>query len=490
MRAKEFWTDNDGAVMPYLAMMLAVIIGLSALALDGSRLMSLQTQLQNGADALALAGAAELDRRPDSIIRAEAAVDNLIRNPVVGAGVDQTVRASHIDFLQTLPERDDLPVTTANLTNDPTLAAYIQVTVAPANLQTIFPLSLISRRINVNLSAHAVAGYDQVVCNVQPLLVCNPFETTRMTDYEATQALVSASQDPASQHRLIRLRGTEADRSSPGIYGPGTISYAAPATGFFPAAACGPGSAYGIPQALAASRVQACFRLSAVNLLPGNDAAAMDGLNTRFDIYANGFASCRVYEPDLNVRKGFTAFGNVNWCNAEPAGSNWPMPDPNNTALPVDSNMIQSNGTLDRNIAVGNGIWNCARYWSDAHYAGPGKSAAPPGCDNAATISRYQVYNYEMSFLNDRSLGGEIGGPACAPPGRSNRRVMTAAIVNCGSSPIPVRGEAQGVPVAAFGRFFLVLPANARTAVTPYAEFLGLIERTDPLSRDLVELNR
>src|SRR5580692_12116820 len=98
MRAVNLWHDRRGTVLPYVAMMLAVIIGLSALALDASRLMSVQTQLQNAADALALAGAAELDRRPDSIIRAEAAIRNLIANPLVGTGIDETIQVSGMDF--------------------------------------------------------------------------------------------------------------------------------------------------------------------------------------------------------------------------------------------------------------------------------------------------------------------------------------------------------------------------------------------------------
>jgi len=85
MSAKHLWRDNDGVILPYVAIMLGVIIGLSALALDGSRLMSVQTRLQNAADALALAGAAELDRRPDSIVRARMAVQDLIKNPISGA---------------------------------------------------------------------------------------------------------------------------------------------------------------------------------------------------------------------------------------------------------------------------------------------------------------------------------------------------------------------------------------------------------------------
>src|SRR5262249_1050055 len=69
-----FWGDTDGVILPYVTVMLVVIVGVSVLALDGSRYMSLQTQLQNGADALALAGAAELDRTPTAIERATKAI--------------------------------------------------------------------------------------------------------------------------------------------------------------------------------------------------------------------------------------------------------------------------------------------------------------------------------------------------------------------------------------------------------------------------------
>ena len=67
--------------------------------------------------------------------------------------------------------------------------------------------------------------------------------------------------------------------------------------------------------------------------------------------------------------------------------------------------------------------------------------------------------------------------------------------------------NSERVPVAAFGRFFLTLPADTGTRGNPgrflvalptdtgtsgrlYAEFLGLVKRTDPLSTDMVQLNR
>jgi Flp pilus assembly protein TadG len=479
--AREFWSDSDGVILPYVAIMLGVIVGLSALALDGSRLMSVQTQLQNGADALALAGAAELDRRPDSIIRANAAIQDLVKNPISGAEIGQTAEVASIDFLQSLPASDDLPITTANLTNDPTLAAYVQVTLKPIAMQAIFPVSV----TRMTVGAQSIAGYDQIVCNAQPVFVCNPFENSGMTYFQATQALIQADQD-STFHPLIRLALSQ---SKNGGYGAGDTGYLIPATGALPSNACGPGGQNGLPQALASTELQACFRLSGINLVPGDNQPARDGLNTRFDIYDNGFRSCRSYPPDQNVRKGFIAMGNVNWCNAIPA-PNWPMPNQLSTPLPGDSNMIAADQSFNPAVSLGNGTWNCAAYWSIAHSIGPGKNSPPAGCTATATISRYDVYRYELNFPDDRSTGAEFARPQCNPSGVANRRVLTVPIVNCGSSPVPVLNNAERVPVAAFGRFFLTLPAETGTNGNPYAEFLGLVKRSDPASTDMVQFNR
>jgi len=485
---KRLWTDRDGVVLPYFAIMLVAIIGLSALAIDASRLMYVQTQLQNAADALALAGAAELDRRPDSIIRAQGAVHGLIANRVKGAGSDEAAQVARIDFLRSLPASDDLPVGDANLTDDPTLAAYVQVSVRPAAMAMIFPSSLLPGRRTITVAAQAVAGYDQIVCNAPPLLVCNPFETSGMTYYQATQALVAADQDFASHSRLIRLAGNQAHN---GGFGPGDLGYIAPATGYLPGNACGPGGEAGIPQSLAATQVRVCFRLSRVQLVPTDNPPAMDGLNTRFDLYANAFRPCHNYPPDVDVRKGFTAINNVDWCNnAIPGSAQWPMPAAVGAALSVDQNMITESRTLNTAVPIGSGVWNCAAYWSAEHYIGPGKDLPPPGCTEAATISRYAVYRYELTFQNDRSPGVEYGGPRCVPLGVPNRRIITAAIVNCGSSPVPVLTGAQNIPVAGFGRFFLTLPAATGTDGNAYGEFIGLVKRSDPNSHDMVQLYR
>jgi hypothetical protein len=492
---RALWGDTDGVILPYVTLMLVVIVGVSVLALDGSRYMSLQTQLQNGADALALAGAAELDRTPTAIERATHAINRLISNSsLFGSAADRNVRVAHVNFLRSLPLRDSDPILPGNRTSDPTQAAFVEVTVEPIRLRTILPASIFGGSNALTVGAQAVAGFDQVVCDFTPIFICNPFETSGMSYRQATEALVNASNSPAGQRRLIRLARAQAQSGS-GNFLPGDFGYLTPATGSLPANACGPVRGGGIGQAMAASRPPTCLRLSGVDVQPADDQIALDGLNTRFDIYADGFESCKAnYVADANVRKGYITLGNTDWCEARPSGGNWPIADTNAAGLPLDRNMIVASEDADQTpvpakaIVTGNGIWDCASYWSVAHFAGPGRDSPPPGCTDAATISRYSVYQYEMNYISDRSPAVEIGAPLCNPLGIKYRRILNAAIINCGSSPVAVTPNARNVPVAGFGKFFLTLPATARAG--PYAEFQGLIKPTDRVNHDMVQLYR
>src|SRR3981081_3461740 len=97
--ASTFWKDKTGLILPYVTIMLIVIVGISVLALDGARYMSLQSQLQAGVDALALAGAAELDRLPDSETRATYAINALVANSTsFGARVGRNIEVADIRF--------------------------------------------------------------------------------------------------------------------------------------------------------------------------------------------------------------------------------------------------------------------------------------------------------------------------------------------------------------------------------------------------------
>src|SRR5262245_14903221 len=129
-RANAFRRDTSSIILPYVTLLLVVLVGTSVLAVDGARYMSLQSQLQNGADALALAGAAELDQMSSSITRATNAINNLVTNSTLyGTDTAANVQVSSIQFLSSLPASDATPISGANVTIDPLLAKFVRVTV-------------------------------------------------------------------------------------------------------------------------------------------------------------------------------------------------------------------------------------------------------------------------------------------------------------------------------------------------------------------------
>jgi Flp pilus assembly protein TadG len=495
-----FCRDESGVILPYLAVILTVLVGFSVLALDSARLFAAQTELQNAADAFALAGAAELDRMPDSALRATNAINHLLGN-VWGAG--RAVEIADITFYGSLPASDAAPLfggvpahaCAANKTCS-TNARFVAVSVVPVSL-AFSPASLFGGPRTIATGASAVAGADQVACNMAPLFVCNPFETPDMSYGDATQALVAADGADANDlgHRqLIRLAA-----ATGGAYGPGNFGYLNPATGYLPAGSCGPSAQSGIAQALTSQPPPACFRLSNASIASDTGSDPIDGLNTRFDIFANAFAGCLDYAPDQNVRKGYTA---ATPCRAMPASNNWPLPGTAAAALPPDNGMITSDPSrcgptvnalpcLDVTATLGDGVWDCATYWARA-YGGQSPPSPPSGCSSSAAISRYGVYQYEIAngYLNARSAGGETGAPVCSANPAANARLVDAAIVNCLSTPRPIAPGASRIPVAAFGKFFLTLPANGLSGQNLYAEFVALEKPRGGFVRDLVQLYR
>jgi len=484
-RARAFWNDTRGTILPYVTAMLVVIIGLSVLALDGARYMSLQTQLQNGADALALAGAAELDRLPDSEPRAINAINTLVTNTTLsGEAVSRNVRVSLIQFYSRLPASDASPMTDGTPATEPTNARFVWVTVQPVALATILPASLFGGMNAVTTGASAVAGFDQVVCDFTPMFVCNPFETAGMTYEQATRDLQYAVADAAVRRRLIQLRqhGGEGRRYLPGDYG------------FLDSAMLGNDSA-AVIDGIARVHPGTCFRQSSVNFRRGFVLSAREGFNVRFDVYTGSMVGRRQdveYRPSQNVRKGYVGGSNENSCRAQPA-VNWPIGSPPNqaTGFPLDRGWPFMRGRM------GNGNWDFDTYWQVNHGAegrdAPTINGEP--ANNSNPPSRYGVYRYEIEqgYIGDRSPGGEGGAPACysgdVVSDKPDRRVIQAAVVNCLSLNLDEDSQTN-VPVAAFGKFFMTLPM-AQTGSDIYVETVGLVTPGDGTTDfEMVQLYR
>jgi hypothetical protein len=589
-RALALWRDTDGLMVPYVAVMLPVLVGFALLALDASRRMSLQTQMQAAADSLALAGARELNKQPGAEARAVSAMANAhaateSSNTLFGVGSSPTLNYTFVFYSSLLAASDGIGGALASGDSD---AKYVAVKITPQTWSTVLPATFLA---NISTSAFAV-GADAVagfagtsVCSVAPIFVCNPYEASAgsMTDAQATAALYSAFDDPAMLRRQLKLNRN-------GV-GPGHFGWLKTADG------CNDATCMAKNVASAAG---ACYSDAGVSLAVGNNNAVEPYFDTRFDIYNQKppLASPSADPPAVNVRKGYLPgrqSNAVDWCSAAPAsGSNLYYTYPSNRTVgaatqnsPILTNvanpigitagepMVDSGGAfvsttgspatvstsagstvtvsipattsqasdgltiewttsgLPEDIAFpslggtqGNGQWDCGDYWAVNHPSGP--SAATLGtalggaCGTPAqtTVSRYQVYRYEIAQgsraggINDwsgrngwtsngqpdpqgsRSPPGEFqtesGAPFCAnargasgvdtTTGGVDRRNLIVPIINCLAQTAlgaMTAGASSNTPVAAFGKFFLTQPYSALKDGNLYGEITGAPGPTD-----------
>ncbi|HEX9802686.1 MAG TPA: pilus assembly protein TadG-related protein, partial [Gammaproteobacteria bacterium] len=180
-------TGQHGYVLVMLVLVLVVLLGIAALALDLGRLYVLRTEMQNAVDAAALAAAAELNAQEGALTRAEAAGRGLIQSDSHFAAADDKAL---------LGEGDDIGFEffTSIAPKTPTTnyadAHYVRVTLDPALdedgesgrygidlffLPVLNVLNIPTQRF-VELTASALAGRHFYMCNYPPMMICDPLE--------------------------------------------------------------------------------------------------------------------------------------------------------------------------------------------------------------------------------------------------------------------------------------------------------------------------
>ncbi|RJT27359.1 hypothetical protein D3227_36160 [Mesorhizobium waimense] len=458
---RAFWQDQRGIALVLVAITLPAIIGFSLLAIDMSRVNNLHNDLQKGADAFALATAAELDGRSDSITRADRALLTLVSNQYTFSttpGPPPTLAAAGVTrrYLRSLPATDNLPIVAANVItdelNDARLARFVEVSVNPVGFAAIFPASFLQAGANnsFNVGAVAVAGFTSGVCDFTPVFICNPFES----DPNGI-TLEQAVADTALRRRLIELRKVGNGAAA----GPGNFGFLEPPAGV------GNG-AQALAQTIATSRPIGCYSAEGVDTKTGQNAGPVqDAFNVRFGIAANGHFNSPEYGPAANVRKGASSGnGNGNGNGNGGGGGGGQCPQYNqltfgspNMGLPRDASTPNMGGRM------GDGNWNFSGYWSTNF-----SSASYPSSWNTTKPTRYEVYKYEISagLVGTASTGGEVGTPpnSCQPPVTSvDRRLIYGAILNCNAleQTNDLSGHSTGLPVEAFGSFFLTEPVSS-----------------------------
>jgi Flp pilus assembly protein TadG len=437
--------DEDGHVLIYFTIMLPVTVGMIGLALDGGAFHHLHSDLQELADASALAGAAELDGRDDAITRATDRAQKLLSNDPHWSNT--ALNASGVQITAPTFYSSLNPDT---VTTDPTQASYIKVTTVTREVKPAFvPLTAAMLRqgapSNGQANASAVAGSSPVACNVQPLMLCNPYEGT--SNFHAT----------AGQLFVFKQKGSTGG-FSPGDFGlvdpPGVNSSGAKT----------------IRNLLAAQTPNFCY-VDNISPRPGQLVGDIsNAVNVRFDLVPSGNVSGMDQTPAPNVIKGTVPedCGKGRYSPTQPA-----LPG-GTSKTTVGSLDIYS--TMDQTAADS--------YWR-YHHTGANGAGWPAG------TTRFQAYCQELGLGSDClgsnspppwAAGTEAPAPQCASvsTGDYKRRLISVAIVNCQAN--NVKGNsATSLRSNEYGVFFITdpSPVSGTTQGTIPAEFVKTITQGD-----------
>jgi Flp pilus assembly protein TadG len=279
-----------GSVLAVSALGMLALILATGLCVDISHFYVVKAELQNAADASALAGASALNSSPAGITEATTRAVKVMNNYEFNrTGV--TITADHVKFAVNyggpyMSEADARSVA-ANV-------RFVSVEVPPKTVGVFFAASAVGKN-SVDLTQQAIAGM-----SVPPNVFCEWIPLSVIDD----------DANPMQPGQTYTVRAGPGNKVSPGNYqilAPtgrgGSATREDLAHGINECAE--PGTAY------------------TVDTKPGVSAGPVrQGLNTRFDDYSAGL-DATTDPPDVNVKE------NITWDqyrNATPGSANWQSP--------------------------------------------------------------------------------------------------------------------------------------------------------------------
>ncbi|WP_309752326.1 pilus assembly protein [Novosphingobium sp.] len=441
-----FARDQAGATAATYALSLSALIVIAGVGFDYGRLAAMDSELQNGADQAALAGATQLDGNANACQRAATQAINLVTNKTIVANSANTITIANeaaCDATGNVRFYQDKNGATAATTDANARFISVLVDARTAN----YAFTPITGLLIGSSQAAAMAGLGSSICKVPPVFMCNPNE----------------GGDPAFTIANYIGKGIRLIANSGGsTYQGGNFGYLQNNSG--------PGAG---PIKEALGRVNPpgdCLSVDSILTKPGENVSVLDALNTRFDVYANGLTSvCNadnsLCPPSANSRKDLMHKGNTGNCAfSNGNGAGWheaPRPYlPTSATAPLTTAQINATSPMGypRDMChavsaagacgggqVGTGIWDRNAYFktNSANYA---SGFDISGTFGTSTPTRYEVYKYEAANpgtrLQPQSESGNdsISQPYCRTPGipvggaNIDRRVLSVAIVNCNTA--------------------------------------------------------
>lgn len=418
-KMRKLLRDQCGAVAPFLAGTIFLLIGIGALAVELPRMANFTTDLQNAADAAALAGAAELTGFSGSTNRAtNAAISAFSNAQKFGSGSSTiTLTAANIDFLNALPSSDNTAIPNSDTTTKDSDARFIRVTIANQGIN--FAFSSIFGISSATATVTAVAGNNEEVCQTPPMFICNPTEPTTNTDptYPVNYAA------PPTGIAGVSIRAFYAGGGA-AQYSPGNFGLLCPSGD----RNCNPTSQK--MAKLFAAPQGSCIRTQNSQILskPGVDQNSVaEGLNIRFDDWdnyaAHNWQGVTGFTPAYDVTQGRSVpKSDTNGNKACPSGGGsnaFPMPTTGTADALMPDSCLLSNTCTNGNIGDGN--WDRTTYFNINQDTNSIPSAL------GTSPSPYQVYRWEVQNATSTAptkpvAPGEatFGGSTTAEDGQSN----------------------------------------------------------------------
>ena len=300
----KFGANEKGGVAIYTAMLTLVGLGAGGLATDYGRLTLLRSEMQHAADAAALAGVVHLIGNPNARASAEDVARNSMthQSNIPSGGPGTPLAVANVRFYSSY--NPTKVVATGDLD-----AKVIEIEMAPQTVTMMFApiLNMFSPTASTfTFNVTAVAEVKPYICNVPPLMMCDPGE-------------VDPAKDPTlpgnigKQVRLV-LPATSSSPMTPGNFG-------------LLALPDGSLGASAIEGALGAILPNDCYEINVITATGAKTAKVQNGINTRFDI------------------------------------SSLPNPPaPNVINYPLDASLI-----ADPAENFGDGVWDIDNYWLARH---------------------------------------------------------------------------------------------------------------------------
>jgi Flp pilus assembly protein TadG len=484
---------RDGGVAVTVAVMITVLVGILALAIDVGRVYNASSDLHHAADAYALAGATQLDGEVDACLRAIRAVNEaaLANEEVLGSNspglvayvssLEDPVNNPNIKFLSALVKDGDGNVTGTYIT-DPNEcdenAGYIEITLDLADdTNDAYRVDLYFAGITGAVAeafphGYAIAENVSAFCITVPMFMCaldnhpelpvgmNFYEA--LTDYQLTgRGLFLKSASQSQQWGSGNFGFLDLDQGPLG------------------------------PQIGPIRGEEQCLTDGEIFTKTGSTSGARLHYNTRFDMWqgpVTEFMNQENYQPSPNAVKGYNRTGGS--CAYGPGGYEDPPIQytgygsygappsiatlPADAAMPLPRDKCSYTGTcLGFQGRMGNGVWDRATYVevnhkpriangtlnydaNDMNFSATDNTSWdipwPGGPHPDGQWSRYEMYLWELdrqhaSYDAHGGSGGDFG-----EVGQENRLVdETGDPPGCDQDPAP-HGECAGERDGATGK--------------------------------------